>query len=108
MWHLYWHQGEAGNRVGPGLFPERHKELQLPRLFYGTESDEKDKVYGLEEPSSAGPKASSKSQFRLKRPKRLSGARLFFNAGPIDFNPLLDLLLVPLYGLSLWFLRAPT
>jgi hypothetical protein len=108
MWHLYWHQDEAGNRVGPGLFPERHKEQQSPKLSYGTESDEKDKVSGREEPSSAGPKASIESQSRLKRPKKLSGARLFFNTGPIDFNPLLDLLLVPLYGLSLWFLRTPT
>jgi len=40
--------------------------------------------------------------------REASGARLFFNAGPIDFNPLLDLLLVPLHCLSLWFLRAPT
>ena len=32
MWHVYWHQDEAGNRVGSGLFPERHKEQQSPKL----------------------------------------------------------------------------
>jgi hypothetical protein len=107
MRHLYWRQDEAGNRAGFGLLPVRHKERQSPRLFYGTGFCDRERESGRGEPSSVELKASSKSRSRLKRPTRLSGARLFFNARPIDLNPLLDFLLVPLYRLSLRLLRAP-
>jgi hypothetical protein len=107
MWHLYWHQGEAGNRGKSGLFAARHRERQSPRLSYGIESVDREKGCGRREPNFVGPTASRESQFRLKRPERLSAARLFFNAGPVDFDPLLDSLLVPLDGLSLGFLWTP-
>jgi len=108
MWHLYWRQGEAGNRAGSDLFAEKHRELQSPRLSYAIESADREKGCGRREPNSVGPKASIENRSRLKRPKRLSAAMLFFNAGPVDFDPLLDLLLVPLNGLSLWLLWTPT
>ncbi len=43
-----------------------------------------------------------------KKPKKAFSRDAFFYAGSLDFDPLLDLLLVPLYGISLWFMWAST
>ncbi len=108
MHYLYSHQGEAGNRERPSLALARHRAPQSPRPSHESGCADREEAYIPGAPSSVVPGASGVNPSRLKISRKLSGARLFFNPGPVLLYPALDLLFVPLHCPSLRLLRTPS